>query len=117
MDQLSASQTINYPEIEKYLLFKQKTIGQSLAKIDQDDPLLSLAGDDSPELGTDSWKAEAHIKLITVKGSLAELAAKINACLRKIKEGTYGFCEKCGEKIDPERLKALPMATLCRLHS
>lgn len=35
------------------------------------------------------------------------------ACERAKKNGTYGFCEDCGQKIDPERLEALPEATRC----
>jgi RNA polymerase-binding transcription factor DksA len=36
----------------------------------------------------------------------------VNA-LRRLDEGTYGKCERCGERIPPERLEALPTATLC----
>ena len=31
----------------------------------------------------------------------------------RIDEGTFGLCERCGKPIDPERLEALPYATLC----
>jgi DnaK suppressor protein len=39
--------------------------------------------------------------------------AEIDAALARIDEGTYGLCERCGTPIDPERLEALPWATLC----
>jgi RNA polymerase-binding protein DksA len=32
---------------------------------------------------------------------------------RKIEDGTYGLCERCGQPISPERLEALPYSTLC----
>ena len=38
---------------------------------------------------------------------------KIEAALQRISEGTYGTCVKCGEHIDPRRLKALPTAATC----
>jgi len=38
---------------------------------------------------------------------------QIEAALRRISEGTYGTCAKCGEPIDPRRLKALPTAARC----
>ncbi|GAB4414631.1 MAG: hypothetical protein OHK0032_10750 [Thermodesulfovibrionales bacterium] len=38
----------------------------------------------------------------------------IDEALRKLKEGTYGICEDCGEEISVERLKVLPFAVLCR---
>lgn len=33
--------------------------------------------------------------------------------LRRLQQGKYGVCEKCGCTIDPARLKVLPSATLC----
>jgi DnaK suppressor protein len=33
--------------------------------------------------------------------------------VRRLDEGTYGKCERCGEQIPFERLEALPTATLC----
>ncbi len=42
-----------------------------------------------------------------------KLIQKILTALNKIKEGTYGECEECGEPISRERLKARPEATLC----
>jgi len=38
---------------------------------------------------------------------------EIDKALEKIQVGTYGVCEKCGENIPKERLKALPYAALC----
>jgi DnaK suppressor protein len=37
----------------------------------------------------------------------------IKSALQKIEQGTYGWCERCGETIDPERLKILPHTSLC----
>ena len=42
-----------------------------------------------------------------------KLISKIDSALRKIKDGTYGFCEKTGEPIGVKRLIARPVATLC----
>ena len=33
--------------------------------------------------------------------------------LKKIKDGTYGYCEETGEPIGLKRLIARPIATLC----
>ena len=40
-------------------------------------------------------------------------AAEIDRALEKIENGTYGFCEQCGEPIPDARLQALPQAALC----
>lgn len=38
---------------------------------------------------------------------------KIDNALQNIKEGTYGICKECGEKISLTRLKALLFPELC----
>ena len=39
---------------------------------------------------------------------------QINSALRRIERGMYGICTRCGEHIDPERLKAMPYTDNCR---
>ena len=41
-----------------------------------------------------------------------KLINKIDQALKRIKDGTYGFCEKTGEAIGLKRLIARPIATL-----
>jgi DnaK suppressor protein len=41
-----------------------------------------------------------------------KLIAKIDSALRRIDEGTYGYCEESGEPISLKRLSARPIATL-----
>ena len=41
-----------------------------------------------------------------------KLLSKIDSALRRLKEGTYGFCEETGEPIGIKRLIARPIATL-----
>ena len=41
-----------------------------------------------------------------------KLINKIDAALRKIEDGTYGYCEETGEPIGLKRLEARPVATL-----
>jgi DnaK suppressor protein len=43
----------------------------------------------------------------------ARLLGAIEAALQRIDNGTYGRCERCGNEIEPERLEAIPWATLC----
>ena len=42
-----------------------------------------------------------------------KLISKIDEALKKIENGTYGFCEETGEPIGIKRLIARPVATLC----
>ena len=41
-----------------------------------------------------------------------KLISKIDSALRRIDEGTYGYCEETGEPIGVARLDARPVATL-----
>ena len=41
-----------------------------------------------------------------------KLINKIDAALRRIADGTYGYCEETGEPIGLKRLEARPVATL-----
>jgi RNA polymerase-binding transcription factor DksA len=40
-------------------------------------------------------------------------AAAIRAALKRLDNGTYEECSKCGKPIDPRRLVALPTTTTC----
>lgn len=41
-----------------------------------------------------------------------KLLRKIDSALRRVKEGSYGFCDETGEEIGLKRLEARPVATL-----
>ncbi len=42
-----------------------------------------------------------------------EEIARIRAALKRIREGEYGFCARCGDEIAPARLDVVPEAPLC----
>lgn len=39
--------------------------------------------------------------------------AQIDQALARIAAGKYGICDRCGKPIAPERMEAIPHATLC----
>ncbi len=43
--------------------------------------------------------------------------ARIDAALRRIEQGEYGFCVTCGERITEERLDLVPATPFCKLHA
>ena len=55
---------------------------------------------------------EKNVEMRTVNRQI-KLVSKINAALKRLKNGTYGFCEETGEPIGLKRLIARPIATLC----
>ena len=58
-----------------------------------------------------SAEMERSLELRT-RDRARKLISKIDAAIRRIEEGTYGFCEETGEPISIKRLEARPIATL-----
>jgi RNA polymerase-binding transcription factor DksA len=48
-----------------------------------------------------------------IEASHRDEARAIEAALRRIAEGNYGICSRCGREIPAARLEALPTATTC----
>ena len=42
-----------------------------------------------------------------------KLISKIDQALRRVEDGSYGYCEETGDPIGIKRLEARPIATLC----
>ena len=65
-----------------------------------------------PDL-TDRASSESERSLeLRTRDRQRKLVAKIDAALRRIEEGTYGYCEVTGDPIGLKRLDARPVATL-----
>jgi DnaK suppressor protein len=66
--------------------------------------------DDPADAGSASFERETAQSL---SNHARKLLQEIDDALRRIDAGTYGVCENCGQRIEPERLEALPYARLC----
>ena len=64
-------------------------------------------------MADDATDTFEHEKSLALLQNLKTLAASVDRALRKVDEGTYGICDECGSAIAPERLAAIPYATLC----
>ena len=62
------------------------------------------------EEATESFELE---KRLALEQQLRDHLAEVEHALRKLDEGTYGLCDSCGQPIAPDRLEALPQASLC----
>jgi RNA polymerase-binding protein DksA len=52
-------------------------------------------------------------KAMALMQNLERKLASIDCALRRAQNGTYGICERCGQRIDPARLEAVPETILC----
>jgi DnaK suppressor protein len=95
-------------DIAKALRTRLSELRGRLAEIDSE--LRKPLSADSEERATDLENQDA---LEGVKNSEIQEIHQIQGTLKRIAEGTYGVCAKCGADIDPKRLKVLPIATRC----
>ena len=51
--------------------------------------------------------------MLRIRDREHKLIKKIKKALGRIENSTYGICDKCGEDINTERLKARPVTTQC----
>lgn len=58
-----------------------------------------------------SLETEAGVELRT-RNRYLKLISKIDAAIKRLEEGEYGYCEETGEPIGIKRLEARPVATL-----
>jgi DnaK suppressor protein len=66
--------------------------------------------DESADAGTATFERE---KELSIEQNVRDLIQKIDRALKRIDEGTYGICERCGKPIEKARIKALPYVDLC----
>lgn len=66
--------------------------------------------DESADAGTATFERE---KDLSIENNVRDLLAKIDRALKRIDDGSYGTCERCGKSIEKARIKALPYVDLC----
>jgi DnaK suppressor protein len=67
-------------------------------------------GNHQADDATDAFEQAKELSLLQ---NSERVLAQVEAALTRFEQGTYGICERCGDHIDPARLKALPYAKLC----
>jgi len=66
--------------------------------------------DESADAGTATFERE---KDLSIENNVRDLLGKIDRALKRIDDGSYGTCERCGKPIEKARIKALPYVDLC----
>lgn len=93
---------------QKLLAWKKSLLNQSQDTLED----LRQGGLNQPDdIDRASMETDKALDLRT-KDRARKLISKINDALKRIEDGTYGYCEETGEPIGLERLEACPVATL-----
>lgn len=100
--------------IAHFLTDNLKKIQIRKSKISSEDPFKNQARVlDNASPDADAEEQFGHARVSAIKAELNKKSAQIKKALKKIKKGTYGTCEDCGNLIDTDRLSVVPEASLC----
>jgi DnaK suppressor protein len=107
--------TTDYKKLREHLESEQKRLTEELEQITTNVPTSEERREGSPfgkreEEATETLELE---KRLALENRIRQELAGIEHALQKFEEGTYGLCDSCGKPIAPERLEALPQASLC----
>ena len=102
-------------KLQAYLKSEHKRLTEELEQLKTSVPSSEERREGSPfgkreEEATETLELE---KRLALENRIRQELVKIEHALHKFEEGTYGFCDDCGNPIDPARLEALPQASLC----
>lgn len=64
-------------------------------------------------VGDGTTEAVERLNKVGAANSIASTLADVERAIEKLTDGSYGLCDRSGEAISPERLEAMPWATLC----
>ena len=93
---------------DKLLKWKQDILRESK------ETLLALQDDTAnhPDIADRASSETDRAIELRARDRQRKLISKIDAALRRIEDGSYGYCEETGEPISLKRLDARPIATL-----
>ncbi len=117
------SKTYTPKEKEKYMcakhleFFKRKLLDwKKDIKRSNNEAIYNASMDDNSSsadiVDQASSYTEKNVEMRAINRQI-KLISKIDGAIKKIQDGTYGFCEETGEPIGLKRLMARPVATLC----
>ena len=92
----------------KLLVWKQELQDQSAETIDN----LQDSGRNVPDIADRASEETDRALELRTRDRQRKLVSKIDAAMRRIENGEYGYCEMTGEPISLKRLDARPIATM-----
>ena len=92
----------------KLLVWKQELLDQSAETIDS----LQESARNVPDIADRASEETDRALELRTRDRQRKLVSKIDAALRRIENGEFGYCEVSGEPISLKRLDARPIATM-----
>ncbi len=92
---------------------QRKLIQAKISRLRSEDPFSTEDRSLIVEPGTDAGVLSGHERVVVLEQRLKRDLKEIEAALKKIKNGTYGKCERCKKPIEIKRLEVKPEAVYC----
>lgn len=104
----------HYLTMEQLASFRRKLMGQreELVRNAGETGKNLREGEVLTDLSDRATQEEEHAIELRTRDRERKLLRKVEDAIRRIDDGTYGYCEETGEPIGVERLTARPTATL-----
>ena len=107
--------TIDIQQMRKRLEAKQAELQEHISNLTEayptEDPTQASEGtQDFEGVAVDFLETQQEQSLLVTEQALL---TEVKDALKRIDEGTYGFCVVCGQPIPEKRLEAIPWAARC----
>ena len=101
-------------KIKAHFEDEQAHLKKRLSQIDESDPYKdSDHANDNADIGLEVREEIAHQQSEGSRDQLKKRLNEVNDALSRIDQDTFGFCTKCGQMIDTDRLSSNPLASVC----
>jgi len=101
---------VNVNAIKQRLIEERKTLQQRLDEEEERSTIARIRNPDRADLALVYDQAQRSSAMAARTEKQME---EIDEALKRIEDGTYGYCTNCGQEINPQRLEAIPWAALC----
>lgn len=97
----------------------RERLEEELKTVESELTEMGFAQDGTVDVTFDEGFADAaqttseRAKVLSLADGLKQRMEEVRSAIHRLDKGTYGICERCGNAISPERLEALPSASLC----
>lgn len=113
------TQSIKYPQellkpIRDALVERLSGLEKRKKEITREDPFNDTGRlNDNAAIDEDAAEKVGHLTVSAVRDTLDRSIIQVRKALSRIKVGSYGVCERCGNMIDTDRLMVMPETTVC----
>ena len=100
--------------VSNLLTSESKRLEKKKKKLSLEDPFADVRRlNDNASPDTDAAEQFGHATVIAMQKQVDRKLVQIRKALASIIIGKYGICERCGKKIDTDRLMVMPETTIC----